>query len=181
MADILEQMAWSLLAKGSITHLSSNNCGLNFLAYSTYNSSPILYKRSWRQCGTRFLPFHLFSALTFDLGSFATCRLSRNRLFFWLPYFTLAVVVFLWIPTPSSIISGFCRLGSDHCIFFATLSQYVRGNMIRFGIFTSWIILNEKVWLQLSPPACWLLSVRIFYLFSSQADSCRWKAFHDLL
>ena len=125
------------------------------------------------QCSLHFIYFFV---LTFGLGSFATCRLSRSCFFFWLPYYTLAVVVFFWIATPSSIISGFCLLGSNHCIVFKTLSQYVRG-IVRFGISTSWIILKEKVWLQLSSPACWLLWVRFFYLFSSQADWSWWEAF----
>ena len=90
-----------------------NNCWLNFLVYSTYNSSPIFIRKiltaMWDKVSfISFVFLPLLSILVHLLPAGFV-----EIVFFWLPYFTLAVVgvFFFWIATPSSIISQFYWLG----------------------------------------------------------------------
>ena len=64
---------------------------------------PFLYKRSWRQCGTRFLPFHLVHLPPAGLA----------EIFFWLPYLTQAVVVVFCLNS-SIMLSSLHRLPLYH-------------------------------------------------------------------
>ena len=73
--------------------------------------------------GQGFFYFICIFALTFDFGSFATSRLSRNCFFLIaLLYTSCCCCFFFWIATPSSIISGFYWLGlsSSHSFCHST-------------------------------------------------------------